>query len=418
MSPSRLRRPTEPVAFPEPGLGPLSRPQLSPRREPSFRPTIAAPTFVWSRRHRGRLGRVGGAACGLRPRRRAPAPIPRRPKTELAPVGRRMGRAQASAAWTATLEIAVVGLGPEARAASSASPVRIRTSTDPVGDSIFYREVPLPFIDAVQDPSRIRWRFGSIDSQEAAAGRAREPAGLRELPLLLGQRQRARARRRLRQRQGRLRDPAGLRADGAERREASSPGATTRRDDGELTFGLLSRVSPDGRYVISTVKDRAVFVARDARHRVLPALLPHQGHPRRLRHRDRHLRAAARRRRPASTCRATRPGAPTASPSSSRAPRSTARSSIADAKQHPARRARRPRVRRRQGALQVRPLPGSLQRGPRRRGRADRGRLPQRHEQLLREVLAGREVDRLLQGRELHAADAGQRALHRPGRRR
>ena len=33
------------------------------------------------------------------------------------------------------------------------------------------------------------------------------------------------------------------------------------RDDGEATFGLLSQVSPDGRYVISTVKDRAVFVA-------------------------------------------------------------------------------------------------------------------------------------------------------------
>ena len=36
-----------------------------------------------------------------------------------------------------------------------------------------------------------------------------------------------------------------------------------KKDDGELTFGLLSRVSPDGRYVISTVKDRSVFVARD-----------------------------------------------------------------------------------------------------------------------------------------------------------
>ena len=33
------------------------------------------------------------------------------------------------------------------------------------------------------------------------------------------------------------------------------------KDDGEATFGLLSQVSPDGRYVISTVKDRAVFVA-------------------------------------------------------------------------------------------------------------------------------------------------------------
>ena len=34
-----------------------------------------------------------------------------------------------------------------------------------------------------------------------------------------------------------------------------------RKNDGEATFGLLSKVSPDGRYVISTVKDRAVFVA-------------------------------------------------------------------------------------------------------------------------------------------------------------
>ncbi|MCP5067856.1 MAG: tetratricopeptide repeat protein, partial [bacterium] len=37
--------------------------------------------------------------------------------------------------------------------------------------------------------------------------------------------------------------------------------ADYKRDDGELTFGLLSQVSPSGRYVISTVKDRSVFVA-------------------------------------------------------------------------------------------------------------------------------------------------------------
>ena len=34
-----------------------------------------------------------------------------------------------------------------------------------------------------------------------------------------------------------------------------------KKGDGEATFGLLSQISPDGRYVISTVKDRAVFVA-------------------------------------------------------------------------------------------------------------------------------------------------------------
>ena len=33
-----------------------------------------------------------------------------------------------------------------------------------------------------------------------------------------------------------------------------------KKEDGEQTFGLLSQVSPDGRFVISTVKDKSVFV--------------------------------------------------------------------------------------------------------------------------------------------------------------
>jgi hypothetical protein len=35
-----------------------------------------------------------------------------------------------------------------------------------------------------------------------------------------------------------------------------------RRKDGRFTYGLLSRVSPTGRWVISTVKDRSVFVPK------------------------------------------------------------------------------------------------------------------------------------------------------------
>ena len=42
--------------------------------------------------------------------------------------------------------------------------VRIHTSKDEVGAPLFYREVNLPFLDAVKDPSRIRWRFGPISS--------------------------------------------------------------------------------------------------------------------------------------------------------------------------------------------------------------------------------------------------------------
>ncbi len=42
--------------------------------------------------------------------------------------------------------------------------VAISTSSDAVGAPLFYREVNLPFVDAVRDPSRIRWRFGAISS--------------------------------------------------------------------------------------------------------------------------------------------------------------------------------------------------------------------------------------------------------------
>lgn len=148
---------------------------------------------------------------------------------------------------------------PPAEAVISAS-VHIRTSKDPVGDSLFYREVPLPFLTAVQDPSRIRWRFGTIDSEQGP------PIVLQNLPVC-----------------GNCHSFAdngsvlGLDVDYGNDKGAYAiiptakkmvmsddkiiTWAEFKRADGELTFGLMSRVSPTGRYVISTVKDRSVFVA-------------------------------------------------------------------------------------------------------------------------------------------------------------
>jgi Flp pilus assembly protein TadD len=157
------------------------------------------------------------------------------------------------------LDVAVVGISENGEAVS-ASTVSIETSTYPVVDSIFYREVPLPFIEAVQDPSRIRWRFGAVDSVE------QPPVVLEDLPVcgnchsfsgdggVLG-----------------LDVDYGNDKGGyavlpvSEQMVLNDEKIITwsdyKRDDGEGTFGLLSQVSPDGRYVISTVKDRAVFVA-------------------------------------------------------------------------------------------------------------------------------------------------------------
>ncbi len=140
--------------------------------------------------------------------------------------------------------------------------VRIRTSPDPVGSPIFYREVNLPFQDAVKDPSRIRWRFGSVSTRQAP------PIVLQNMPVcgnchsfsadgtVLGMDV----------------DYANNKASyvltrtSAEMTLATSDIITWsdyRREDNLQSFGLLSQVSPDGRYAISTVQDRSVFVPQD-----------------------------------------------------------------------------------------------------------------------------------------------------------
>jgi hypothetical protein len=158
-------------------------------------------------------------------------------------------------------EVIVAGVNQTKRATVlSSARVHVHTSKDEVGDSLFYREVPLPFLTAVQDPSRIRWRFGTIDSESGP------PIVLQNLPVC-----------------GNCHSFAdngsilGLDVDYGNDKGAYGimpvskhmvmddakiiTWADYRREDGELTFGLLSRVSPTGRYVISTVKDRSVFVA-------------------------------------------------------------------------------------------------------------------------------------------------------------
>ena len=141
----------------------------------------------------------------------------------------------------------------------SAGRIRIRTSKDEVGAPVFYREVNLPFIDAVKDPSRIRWRFGDVASTQ------QPPIVLENLPVCGNCHSFSE--------QG---DILAMDVDYANSKGsyvithtakemvlATSDIITWndyRKEDGEQTFGLLSQVSPDGRFVVSTVKDKSVFV--------------------------------------------------------------------------------------------------------------------------------------------------------------
>ena len=227
-----------------------------PQEGTLFPPEIVAPTFLWEDRTAG---------------------VDRWQVIVRDGAGHELARAEVDAArwlpaddaWTKIkqasvqrdAEVVISGFyaGQPQRMLSSAL-LHIRTSKDPVGDSLFYREVPLPFLTAVQDPSKIRWRFGTIDQPSGP------PIVLQNLPVC-----------------GNCHSFAdngsvlGLDVDYGNDKGAYGivpvsqhmllddqkiiTWADYKREDGELTFGLLSRVSPSGRYVISTVKDRSVFVA-------------------------------------------------------------------------------------------------------------------------------------------------------------
>ncbi|MHC4111046.1 MAG: tetratricopeptide repeat protein [Planctomycetota bacterium] len=137
--------------------------------------------------------------------------------------------------------------------------ISISTSKDVVGAPLFYREVDLPFVDAVKDPSRICWRFGSISSPR------QPPVILEKLPVC-----------------GNCHSftaDSGILAMDVDYANSKGSYVITRvaeemvlatsdiitwndyrKEDGEQTFGLLSQVSPDGKVVVSTVKDKSVFV--------------------------------------------------------------------------------------------------------------------------------------------------------------
>jgi tetratricopeptide (TPR) repeat protein len=141
----------------------------------------------------------------------------------------------------------------------SAAAVTVRTSRDGVGAPLFYREVNLPFIDAVTDPSKIRWRFGSISSAQPP------PVVLTGLPVCGNCHSFTQDGRTLAMDVDYANSKGSYVITSVQPQMALSASDVItwddyKREDGEQTFGLLSQVSPDGRYVVSTVKDKSVFV--------------------------------------------------------------------------------------------------------------------------------------------------------------
>jgi Tfp pilus assembly protein PilF len=160
-----------------------------------------------------------------------------------------------------TRKASVVIIGIRGKHPAASGHVDIRTSTDFVGAPLFYREVNLPFREAVKDPSKIRWRFGSISAKACPR------IVLENLPVCGNCHSFSADGKTL-----------GMDVDYANDKGSyaivpvsknmvlDSTDIITwndyRKSDGEPTFGLLSQVSPDGNWVVSTVKDNSVFVPK------------------------------------------------------------------------------------------------------------------------------------------------------------
>ena len=136
--------------------------------------------------------------------------------------------------------------------------VALRTSPEPVGAPIFYRDLPLPFIHALKNLQLIRWRLGDVASAEPP------PALLKDMKVCGNCHSFTRDGRTLAMDVDYGNDKGSYIITAVGRETVLSKDQVItwsdyRREDKELTFGLLSQISPDGRYVISTVKDRSVF---------------------------------------------------------------------------------------------------------------------------------------------------------------
>jgi tetratricopeptide (TPR) repeat protein len=166
-----------------------------------------------------------------------------------------------AAAGDAPLELVIAGY-------EAAHPRRIRAqgsrrftvSRELVVAPLFFREVNLPFKDAVKDPSQIRWRFGAVDQDNP-------PIVLEKLPVCGNCHSFSRHGEYLAMDvdYGNNKGSYVIAKTAAEMKLETRDIITWddyRRDDGEKTLGLLSQISPNGRFVLSTVKDLSVFMPR------------------------------------------------------------------------------------------------------------------------------------------------------------
>ena len=134
-------------------------------------------------------------------------------------------------------------------------------SRDSVNASVFYRAVPLPFSYAIKNVREIEWYMGSIKG-----GRPKKI--LDNIPVCANCHSFSKDGTQFAMDVDYANDKGSYIISEIEDTlqltfDKIITWSDYKREDGENTFGLLSSISPDGHYVLSTVKDRSIFVPVD-----------------------------------------------------------------------------------------------------------------------------------------------------------
>jgi len=140
----------------------------------------------------------------------------------------------------------------------SSGRVSFSFSKDSVGASVFYRAVPLPFSYAVKNVHEIEWYSADVNGDKPnrvldnipVCANCHSFSRNREIAMDIDY-----ANDKGSYIISPLKDTVLLSLD------KIITWSDYKREDGGHTYGLLSQISPDGRHVLSTVKDRSVFVA-------------------------------------------------------------------------------------------------------------------------------------------------------------
>lgn len=159
------------------------------------------------------------------------------------------------------LKVTILGLKSSGGASNtilSGAGVTIRTSKDEVGGLIFYRSLPLPFAFARANLETVHWCLGDVSSEKLS------PIVLKDMPVCGNCHSFTPNGQTLAMDVDAMDDKGAYIITPVKKNTVFDHDNIITWSDyqqGEPTMGLLSQISPDGRYVVSTLKDAEIFVA-------------------------------------------------------------------------------------------------------------------------------------------------------------